>query len=512
MINELTLENFTLLENNSVLAEKNTELQQRIDWFTRQIFGERSEKIIHSSERGCMEQLWLGGEAPEQNDVVIIETTVKEHVRKRHGKQALFDDCGETGLRFDSTVPVEDIACPPAGIAGLSPSDYEVIDTKITERLCQRASYFVKRFIRPVIKIKATGKLVGAAAPASVFERSYADATLLAGILVDKFQYYMPLFRQHQRMTQSGIKIARGNLTSWVHRSADLLSPIYNAVLASALTSQVLALDESPIRVGQAKKGKKGKMHRGYMWVFYGDKDEAVFLYSDTRAMSAIEEHVKNFCGTLITDGYTVYDKLSDKYNKIEHALCWAHTRREFFEAKDYEPQRSEKALELIAKLYQVEAEIRELKLVDQKKQEYRVLHARETVEAFFTWLKEEQTSNALLPSNKFQKATAYALKREQGLSVYLSNAGVPIDTNHLEREIRPLPLGRKNWLFCWTEVGAHAVAIVQTLIACCKLHDVNPFEYFVDVLVRVDTHPAERVNELTPREWAAARKLENPA
>ena len=101
----------------------------------------------------------------------------------------------------------------------------------------------------------------------------------------------------------------------------------------------------------------------------------------------------------------------------------------------------------------------------------------------------------------------AMALKREQGLSVYLSNAGVPIDTNHLEREIRPIPLGRKNWLFCWTEVGAHAVAIAQTLIACCKLHGVNSFEYFVDVLSKVDSHPAARVHELTPREWAAARK-----
>ncbi len=452
-----------------------------------------------------LEQLWLGGKAPEQSEVPAASTTIKEHVRKSRGKAALIDDCGETGLRFDSSVPVEEIECPPAEIAGLTTDDYEIIDTKVTERLCQRSSYYVKRFLRPVVKLKAASELVTAPAPESVFERSYADVTLLSGILVDKFQYHMPLFRQRSRMTQCGIKIARANLTSWTHRSAALLSPIYQAVLASVLTSKVLALDESPVKAGQEKKGK---LHRGYMWVLYGDRDEAAFLYSDTRAMSAIEAHVKKFCGTLITDGYTVYDKLAAKYENIEHALCWAHTRREFFEAKDYEPERCNKALDYIGKLYQIEAEIREPKLIEAKKQSYRTLNALRLVDEFFEWLKQEEKENALLPSNKFQKAAAYALKREAGLRIYLADPAVPIDTNHLEREIRSLPLGRKNWLFCWTEVGAHAVAIVQTLIACCKLHGVNPFDYFVDVLQRVDSHPANKVSELTPREWAAVRKF----
>jgi len=504
VINELALSNHKLQEDNYKLIDKNQELQQQVDWFTRQLFGERSEKTIHDTDLGPMEQLWLGGEVPEQMQAAP-STTIKEHVRKRCGKQALVDNCGESGLRFDSSVPVEEIPCPPAEIAGLKPEEYEVIDTKVTERLCQRSSYYVKRYLRTVVKLKASKEIVNQAAPEAVFERSYADATLLAGILVDKFQYYMPLYRQHQRMAQSGIKIARANLTSWTHRTAALFAPIYSAVLVSALASEVLALDESPMKAGQEKKGK---LHRGYMWVLYGDKDEAVFLYSDTRAMSAIEPHLKNFCGKLITDGYTVYGKLCTKYEEIEHALCWAHARREFFEAKDYEPDRSNKALKLIRKLYDVEDEIRELKLEGIKKQQYRALNARSTVDAFFEWLKEEQKNNSLLPSNKFQKAAAYALNREEGLRLYLSDPDVPIDTNHLERQIRPIPLGRKNWLFCWTEVGAHAVAIIQTLISCCKLHGVNPFEYFVDVLSRIDSHPAARVDELTPRNWAAARKL----
>ena len=488
-INELTL--------------RNQELQQQNDWFKRQIFGEKSERIIHDNERGPLEQLWLGIEATK-TDAPTCTTTIKEHVRKRGPKQILEDDCGESGLRFDSSIPVEVVPQPPAEIQGLTPDQYEVIETKVTERLCQRkGSYYVKRFLRPVVKLKESTQIVAAPAPASVFEKSYADASLLAGVLVDKFKYYLPLYRQHQRMTQAGVMVARANLTNWVHRSAALLKPVYEAVLVSVLQSGILAMDETPLKAGS---GEKGKLHRGYIWALYGDKNEAAFLYSPTRALSAIEPLVKNFSGALITDGYTVYEKLCVLYPNIEHALCWAHARREFFEAQKYEPERCQKALDFIQKLYAAEAEIRDKKLIDTKKQQYRVERSREVVEQFFEWLKIEAVHDSLLPKNLFLKAANYALTREQGLKVYLSNPDVPIDTNHLEREIRPLPIGRKNWLFCWTEVGAEAVAIIQTLISCCTLQGIDPFEYLEDVLKRVDSHPISKVSELTPRAYALTR------
>jgi len=499
VINELTLKNHDLLGRNQ-------ELQQQVDWFKRQIFGEKSEKFVPFEECGLLEQLWLGGEAPPaQSATITPSTTIKEYTRKKVGKKALEDDCGESGLRFDSTVEVVEIACPPSEIATLSSDEYEVIDTKYTERLCQRqGSYYIKRFGRPVVKIKESQKLVTLPAPAAVLERSYADVTLLAGIAVDKFMYHLPLFRQHQRLERSGVTIARANLTNWIHKAARLLEPVYDAVLTSVLQSAVLAIDETPLKAGIEKKGK---LHRGYVWVLYGDKGETAFLYSPTRAMNAIEPHVKHFCGTLISDGYTVYEKLSTKYADITHAQCWAHTRREFFEGQQYEPILCQKALEYIGKLYAEEAKIRELELSGEKKLLHRVEHERDVVDQFFEWLRIEVKRNSLLPSNRFLKAANYALKREDKLRVYLSNPEVPIDTNHLEREIRPIPLGRKNWLFCWSEVGAEVVAIFETLISCCKLQDVNPFEYLVDVLQKIDSHPMTRVSELTPREWAARRE-----
>jgi transposase len=477
------------------------DLQQQLDWFKRQIFGNKSEKVIREPDS---KQLWLGGTPPESSPPSENATTIKEYVRKRRGKIALADDCGESGLRFDSTVPIEVIQCSPKEIEGLTPEQYEVIDTKYTERLCQRSgSYYIKRFVRPVVKIKETEIVTNEPAPTAVLDRSYADVSLLAGIAVDKFQFHLPLYRQHQRLAQAGIVIARGNLTSWLHKAAQLLEPIYLAVIQSVLESITLSIDETPLKAGQEKKGK---LHRGYVWVMYGDKDEVVFLYSPTRAMNAIEPYLKDFKGTIITDGYTVYDKLCTKYNTINHALCWAHTRREFFEAQKYEPARCEKALEHIGKLYSEEVKIRELELSGEKKLLHRVEHERPVVDEFFEWLRAETKNGAFLPSNRFQKAAHYAIEREQGLRAYLEDPNVPIDTNHLEREIRPLPLGRKNWLFCWTEVGADVVATFQTLIGSCKLHGVNPFEYLVDVLGRIDSHKAAYVHELTPRNWAKAK------
>lgn len=481
-------------------------LQQQVDWFKNQLFGRKSEKIIRDSS--SPNQLWLGGEAPAVEGVPE-EITVKEHVRRQNGKQALEDNCGESGLRFDSSVPVEEKTLEADEVKGLPSEAYEFIENKITEQLCQRSgSYYVKRTIRPVVKIKACGKVTNAPAPATVLEKSYADVTLLAGILVDKVQYHLPLYRQHQRMEQAGVKIARANLTNWFHRTADLLRPIYQAVMVSVLESTTLAMDETPLKAGKGKKAHT--LHKGYVWVMYGDRDELLFLYSPTRAVKAVEQQVKQFCGTLLTDGYTAYDKLCAAHKALVHAYCWAHARREFYEGLKYEPQLCQKALDYISKLYEEEAKIRDSDLADEEKLRHRVEQERPIVDTFFDWLKAEVAKNSLLPSNRFYKAANYALEREQGLRVYLADPEVQIDTNHLERGLRPIPMGRKAWLFCWTEVGAEALTTVHTLISCCKLHGVNPFEYLVDVLQRIDTHPASAVAELTPRCWAAAKKFAN--
>ena len=158
--------------------------------------------------------------------------------------------------------------------------------------------------------------------------------------------------------------------------------------------------------------------------------------------------------------------------------------------------------MDFIRDIYAHEAVIRDLALGGAKKLMYRTERVKPLVDAFFTWLENTLRENILLPSNPFTKAAAYVLKRRDAMYVFLENPAVPIDTNHLEREIRPIAIGRKNWMFCWTEVGAEYVGIAQSLLRTCRLQGVDPYNYLVDVLQRVATHPASQVHLLTPRLW----------
>jgi hypothetical protein len=332
-----------------------------------------------------------------------------------------------------------------------------------------------------------------------VLEKSYADVSLLAGMLVDKFRFHLPLYRQHQRIQAAGITLARASLTRWVSQAAELLAPIAEAQLASIRESRVLAMDETPIRAGRKAKGK---MRTAYFWPVYGDRDELAFPFATSRGRRHIEEILGDYTGTLVSDGYDAYDRYAARRKEVVHALCWAHTRRGFVKAQDVEPVRSQRALEFIADLYRFEDEIRCRALEGEAKLALRAEQSKPVVEAFFGWLEAELAGSALLPSNPFTQAAVYARQRRVGLEVFLADPEVPIDTNHLERALRVIPMGRKNWLFCWTELGASQVGQIQGLLTTCVLHGVDPYTYLVDVLQRVDRHPYAQVEELTPRLW----------
>ena len=168
-------------------------------------------------------------------------------------------------------------------------------------------------------------------------------------------------------------------------------------------------------------------------------------------------------------------------------------------------------ALDHIGAIYAIEADIRDKKLTGEKKRDYRLIHAKPRVELFFAWVSRQFENRGLLPSSPLTKALAYIRNRRSGLEVFLTDPDVPIDTNHLERALRAIPMGRRVWMFCWTELGAKHIGIVQSLIVTCRLHGIDPYDYLVDVLQRVGQHPAADVHLLTPRLWKthfAARPL----
>jgi len=494
------------------------QLKQQLDWFKKQLFGQKSEKrtALQSPDQSSLFDALSAPDTPE--DQRPKETI---HYTRTKGKKDREESVTDSGLRFDETVPVERIEIPSPELNGADADQYEVIGEKTLHRLAQRpGSYVVLEYTTSVVKPKEfEGEIdiITAPFPATVFDGTIADVSLLAGMLVDKFIYHLPLYRQHQRMAQEGIKLSRATLTHWFHRTIPLLVPIYNAQLSNILLSRVLAMDETPVKAG--RKGK-GKMQQAWYWPIYGEQDEIAFTFSTGRSSDHIKKSLKGFEGTLLSDGYAGYDRYAKQVNQnqsdpiIIQAQCWAHTRRYFVKAEDAEPEVVAEALEQIGLLYKHEKEIRKLKEQEEKRKQKdpdalraKILKIRSekshpVVETFFNWCYQQRQRTDLIDSNPLSKALAYTQNHQQQLKTYLSDPDVPIDTNHLERALRVIPMGRKNWLFNWTEVGAEYVGVIQSLLTTCRLHNINPYTYLVDVLQRVGEHPADRVKELTPRVW----------
>jgi transposase len=484
---------------NGQLRSEIEVLKRQLDWFKRQVFGQKSERRI-SDDTG--QQLNLGELVGEGGNPPPEATkTVAAHTRRQKAKPTTGED--ESTLFFDEErVPVEVIAVPNPETEGLAADEFEVISEKVSYRLAQRpGSYVILKYVRPVIKRRDTEVLSCPPAPVGVIEGSRADVSFIAGLLIDKFAYHLPLYRQHQRMADSGITTSRPWLTQIGQQGIALIEPVYEAQFRSIRTSRVKAMDETPIKAGRSGPGK---MKVGYFWPVYGEQDEVCFPFFESRRA----EHVEQALGlthaegaVLLSDGYGAYTRYANKTG-ITHAQCWTHTRRMFFEAQDAEPKAAAQALDLIGELYAVEERIRAQKLAAAKKLDYRLVHAKPVVEKFFAWVNQQFEAQGFLPSNPLTKALGYARERRLGLEVFLTDPDVPTDTNHLERALRAIPMGRKNWNFCWTELGAKHVGIMQSLIVTCRLHQIDPYDYLVDILQRVGQHPANRVHELTPRLW----------
>jgi transposase len=493
-----------LREKDDEIVQRDVEivqLRRQVAWFQKQIFGTKSERRVPPPDatQGSLGQDFSA--IPEQ-PLPGKKSRVAAHEREAKPKHPR--DGVDEGLPFfdEKNVPIKVIAVPNPEIAGMDPADYEIIGEKVSYRLAQRpGAYEVLKYVRQVIKRRDTQALSCPLAPVGVIDGSRADVSFLAGMAVDKFVFHLPLYRQHRRLQDAGFRLSRPWLTHLMQQMVSLLEPIYDAQLESIRASRVITMDETPIKAGPTGAGK---MKAAYFWPVYGERDEICFAYQPGRS----GEDMKRALGVdlpqgavLLTDGYDVYARYARKIG-LTHAQCWAHSRRHVFEAQDVEPDKAAQALDRIGALYKIEADIRERGLTGEAKKRERLTRAKPIVDDFFAWVNKLFDAQGFLPSSPFTKALAYVRERREGLEVYLHDPEVPIDTNHIERALRVIPMGRKNWLFTWTELGAAHVGIMQSLLVTCKLHDIDPYDYLVDVLQRVGQHPASRVEELTPRRW----------
>ena len=490
---ELEQENARLGDAYAVLGKLQAQydaLRHELDWFKRQLFGSKSEKRLDMDDEAQLNLLaGLGVKEPPSRPhphrFCNNDSWERRRLRPapgllRHPKQSV----------YGTNQPI------PTGVPrGNARNNSE----KVSYRLAQQpGSYVVLKYVRPVVKRRGSETMLTAPAPANVLERSCADVSFLGAMLIDKFCWHLPLYRQHQRLLDAGITLSRSTVVYWTSRAIDLLAPLADAQSAHGLASGVLAMDETSLKAGRAAKGK---MRTGWLWPVYGDAEEGVFHYAPSRAHRPVHEFLGQYRGTLLSDGYEAYAACAaQRPGEVTHALCWAHTRRYFERAKDSEPEAVAEALALIGAMYAHEKQIRADGLVGEDKRAYRQTHTRAVVETFWRWCRTQCHRPELLPKSPLAKALHYAQQRRSGLEVFLDDPEVAIDTNHLERALRPIPLGKRNWLFTSSEVGAQRAGIIQSLLVTCRLHEVDVYTYLVDVLQRISVHPANRAIELTPR------------
>ena len=350
------------------------------------------------------------------------------------------------------------------------------------------------------MKIRQTGALVGAPARESVFKNSVADVSFIAAMLIDKFLWHQPIYRQHRMLARAGITINRGTLSLWVNRSISLLKPIHDAQWRSVLESDIIQMDETPIRAGR-KPGKPGRMKTGFLWPVLGDRGEVVFPFSPSRAHANVPAFLGEYTGTLVSDGYGAYEAyVKARDGAVQQQNCWVHTRRNYWEQKDAYPDMVGAMLEMIGQLYVIEEEIDARPASERLAA--RQTRSRAVVDRIWAWCERTLKDPALTPKHPIRKAIQYAVERKTTLELFLDNPDIPLDSNWIENKVRNVKLGQRNWLFAFTEFGAENLGIINGLLATCEMQGVDPRTWLIDVLLRIDTHPADRVEELTPRLW----------
>ncbi|HEY9214222.1 MAG TPA: IS66 family transposase [Ancylobacter sp.] len=370
----------------------------------------------------------------------------------------------------------------------------------------------VIRITRPKYACRACEKVVQAPAPERLIAGGPATPALIAQVLVSKYCDHTPLYRQSQIFARHGVDLARSTLAGWVGGACWWLEALHERLCRNVFASDQLFADDTPVPVLDPGRGRT---KTGRLWVYAREQrgwsgpapPAAVYLFPPDRRAERPVAHLQHFSGVLHVDGYAGFEQLARKGDVIL-AACWAHARRKFYDvAQATGSPVAADALRRIGELYAVEAQIRG------QSPAYRLAarrqHSRPLVAELRAWL---QAQLAQIPGrSSLAEAIRYALTRWEALTRFLHDGRIELDTNPVERAIRPVALGRKNHLFAGSDGGGHRWAVICSLIETAKLNDVEPYAYIADVLQRmVDGHPVNRLDELLPWAWKAGNPVKS--
>lgn len=480
------------LEVNSQLKITIAGLQQQLSQLQKMIFGTKHERFIPSEQNPAQLLLNIEAEAvaacsvASAKKITYIKTnaSVEQKPLVHPGRMKLPEH-----LRRE-----EIIIEPKEKVEGLKKMGEEV--TEVLEY--EPGELFVKKYIRvKYAKKNSEGVLIGTL-PSRPLEKAMAGAGLLTQIVIDKYVDHLPLYRQMQRFERNGVKISYSTLTDWVSSTCKLIEPLYEALKKEVLKSPYLHVDETPIKV--LDKDKKGQTHRGYYWVYQNSKDKLVFFdYQQGRGREGPMEILQHYRGYLQTDGYAAYE-IFDKREGIALLHCMAHARRMFNDALDSDEVRAVYAMEEIQKLYAIERTCKEQSLTIEQWAEVRLQKSIPLLDSLGKWMKEQYMY--VTPKSPIGKALAYSIQRWKRLSLYTENGMLNIDNNPVENSIRPVAVGRKNYLFAGSHDAAQRSAMLYSLLGSCKMHQVEPHAWLREVLECINDHPINRITELLPQNF----------
>lgn len=468
------------------------ELKRQLDQLKKMIFGSRAERFVPTDP--ATPQLNLGLQAEAVAEATITSShqiNYTRHVVRKEEKPVAHPG----RMKLPESLRREVIVIEPA----VDTTDFKRIDEEITEVLdYQPGELYVKQYRRPKYARPGGEGVVIGQLPSRPLEKAMAGEGLLAQVVIDKYVDHLPLYRQMQRFERAGIKLAYSTLSDWVSGTCRLIEPLFGALKAELLQSQYLHADETPIRV--MDKDKKGETHRGYYWVYQNSLDKLVlFDYREGRSREGPAEILKDFTGYLQTDGYAAYDAFAERPG-ITLLHCMAHARRMFHEALDNDRAVAEHALEKIRQLYAIERSCREGKLEVDRVREVRQEQSVPILLELGIWMKQKYME--ALPKSAIGKALGYSLERWERLSRYTEDGRLHIDNNPVENSIRPVAVGRKNYLFAGSHEAAKRAGMLYSLLGTCKLHGLEPYGWLRDVLHIIAEHPVNRIAELLPHRY----------
>jgi transposase len=511
-LDRLRAENARLRAENASLERKVSKLQHAVDELVKRLYGRSSEKVdpkqvlLEFAANEAQEPLPAPPHASEAPDGEAPEA--KPRKKKSHGWGK--PPANLPRKRVDLWPSEEECWCDRCGVKKLS-----IGSPEITERYDHvPASTTIVETVRHRVRCPRCqdGTAIAPLPPPPIGgERGRAEAGLLAHIVVSKFNDHLPLHRQEEIFEREGVPLPRSTLCDYVHGTAELLRPIADMVLDEVLSGPVVGLDETGIRIVFDRDDPKNGTRNGRIWVYRGLPGEVFFTVSETKAKADPKGPMvllADYEGLVQADAAGTFDDLFLDGKRVEVG-CNCHARRKFFEAKKSYPKEAAFAIATYKKVYEIEARVKNAS--PEERLAARQKETKPILDAFDAWVDALAASPALVPGTPLATAVGYSRNHRVALRRFLDDPRLSPDNNAVERALRLVAVGRKNWLFAGSEDAAHDAATLYTLVASCREIGVEPWAYFRDVIQRRAKEPTTPVATLTPRAWWAARRALDP-